>query len=398
MNRDAGFSLIEMIVAVALLMAVTAAVFTVINPSHGALITESETADMQQRLRVADVTLYKDLLMAGAGVYTGTHAGALTFYFAPVLPSRQGALRDDPPGTYRSDTITIYYVPPTPAQTTLSSDLAPGASTVTVNSESNCPVAQPLCGFQPGMTVLIFDDTGNHDLFALTSVVNPTATVKVNKPVGAASTTYKAGSKIVQAESHTYGLKADRTTRTYQLMRYDGTSNSDAPLVDNVVGLSFEYDGDREPPRLRKPVTDPSGPWTTYGPRPPALGQQTTAYPPGENCAFTVDAATGLQTPRLTTIGAADHTLTRLTSSQLDASAPNVAWCPDSVNQNRFNANLLRIRRIGVTVRVQAAAAALRGPAGALFTYGGTSTSGTRFVPDQEIRFHVSPRNLNLGR
>ena len=73
-------------------------------------------------------------------------------------------------------------------------------------------------------------------------------------------------------------------------------------------------------------------------------------------------------------------------------------WCPDDGNPNRWDADLLRIRRIGVTLRVQAAIAALRGPAGALFANPGTSTGGGRFVPDLEIRFQISPRNLNPGR
>jgi hypothetical protein len=29
---------------------------------------------------------------------------------------------------------------------------------------------------------------------------------------------------------------------------------------------------------------------------------------------------------------------------------------------------------------------------------GGTSTSSTRYVPDQEVRFDITPRNLNLAR
>jgi len=53
---------------------------------------------------------------------------------------------------------------------------------------------------------------------------------------------------------------------------------------------------------------------------------------------------------------------------------------------------------VRVNIRVQAALAALRGPAGVLFTRGGTSSSVERFVPDQEIRFDIAPRNLNLGR
>jgi hypothetical protein len=50
-----------------------------------------------------------------------------------------------------------------------------------------------------------------------------------------------------------------------------------------------------------------------------------------------------------------------------------------------------------VTLRVQVASAALRGR-GDLFVRPGTSPGGERYVPDQEIRFDVTPRNLNLAR
>jgi hypothetical protein len=73
-------------------------------------------------------------------------------------------------------------------------------------------------------------------------------------------------------------------------------------------------------------------------------------------------------------------------------------WCPDAASPTRFDADLFRIRRVRVNVRVQAALDNLRGPAGLLFTRGGTSTTTERWVPDQEIRFDVTPRNLNLGR
>jgi hypothetical protein len=73
-------------------------------------------------------------------------------------------------------------------------------------------------------------------------------------------------------------------------------------------------------------------------------------------------------------------------------------FCPDNVKSNRFDADLLRIRRVRATVRVQAALASLRGPAGTLFMKGGIGTNPSRFVPDQEVSFDVTPRNLNLGR
>ena len=42
-------------------------------------------------------------------------------------------------------------------------------------------------------------------------------------------------------------------------------------------------------------------------------------------------------------------------------------FCPDSTSASRFDADLLRIRKIGVVLRVQVPSSELRGPAGALF-------------------------------
>ena len=58
-------------------------------------------------------------------------------------------------------------------------------------------------------------------------------------------------------------------------------------------------------------------------------------------------------------------------------------WCPDETSANRWDADLLRIRRVRVTVRVEAALASLRGPAGVLFANGGSAAPSVRWAPDQ---------------
>jgi len=65
---------------------------------------------------------------------------------------------------------------------------------------------------------------------------------------------------------------------------------------------------------------------------------------------------------------------------------------------NQFDADLLRIRKVRVTMRVQAANRAMRGSDTRLFRIAGTSKGGERFVPDYTISFEVAPRNLNLTR
>ena len=37
-------------------------------------------------------------------------------------------------------------------------------------------------------------------------------------------------------------------------MHYDGSNNPDVPIVDNVVGLRFEYDGESKPPTMTRPA------------------------------------------------------------------------------------------------------------------------------------------------
>jgi hypothetical protein len=70
-------------------------------------------------------------------------------------------------------------------------------------------------------------------------------------------------------------------------------------------------------------------------------------------------------------------------------------WSPGDATTGVFDEDLLLIRRVRVTLRVQAARAALRGPAGVLFTNGGTAASMGRYLPDREIRVDIAPRNLD---
>jgi prepilin-type N-terminal cleavage/methylation domain-containing protein len=393
MRREHGFSLLELTVAMAVMLTVTGSIFTLMNPAQGTFQAQPEVSDMQQRLRVATDTLYKDLVMAGGGAYQGSNSGSMIFFFASVLPFRQGTLNDDPPGTFRDDIVTLMYVPPTTAQTSLkrkNGNSLTNSSEIFVNAEAGCPVGDPLCGFSEGMTMLIYDESGNYDTFTVTQVQESGQLKlqhnndKIQYP-GYNSSENNPGlppAKIVQANYYEYY----RDAATNRLMFYDGSGNPDVPIADNVVGLNFEYYGDPQPPAWVSPtkaVGDPKGPWTTYGPRPMTANTG--------NCVFDNAPTPGSLLPSLGAVGSG---LVKLATAQLT----DGPWCPTAAAVNRWDADLLRIRKVVVTARVQAASDALRGPASTLFSRAGTSRDSHRWVPDQEIRFEVSPRNLNLGR
>src|SRR5262249_25553901 len=117
--RAAGFSLVELTVALALTLMVSAVVGAAVAPVRAAFSTEPERADVEARLRVGVDTLAHDVTDAGAGTVVGGQRAPLAEIIAPVMPFRRGATVNDPPGTFSSDTMTVIEVPATAAQTML---------------------------------------------------------------------------------------------------------------------------------------------------------------------------------------------------------------------------------------------------------------------------------------
>ena len=396
-RRNAGFTLVEMLIAMVVMLIILGGVFQAFNPAMGSFQTQPEVADMQQRLRVGTDRLYGGLVVAGAGIYSGAAVGTLGQFFAPVLPYLVGTLHNDPANGvfFRDDAITIFHVPTTASQCTIRDKMPQPSSEVKVNAEPGCPANDPLCGFEEGMRVVIFDGS-SFDFFTITQVQSDSLHLQHRPPINPAdfSKAYDVGAVISQFNTDAYYWRQDPATNTFQLMHYDLFAN-DTPLIDDVVGLRFEYMGDATPPVVRAPVTDPIGPWTSYGPKPPALGVDVASdsWPAGENCAFSVDPASGLHVSRLAKLGEAG-TLAPLAAAQLS----DGPWCPDESNINRYDADLHRVRQIRVSFRVQTGVAVLRGPAGVLFNRAGMGRISTRLVPDQAVQFDVTPRNLNLGR
>ena len=382
-----GFSLVELLLAMTITMVVTAATLSLIGPAHDMFQVQPETADLHQRLRVGVDALQRDLLMAGAGMYAAGTVGPLHQALAPVLPYRAfGSASDAARGTYfRTDAISLLFVPTTASQTTLSIPMAAGALGITIENPATCPVATmtQICGLTARDQVIVFDRTGGWDVFSVDHIDGDMAmTLKGQAP----TRDYVVGSNVAEAMAITYALKADPASGAFQLVRSDGSDPSQ-PLLDHVVKLDFRYFGDAAAPR----VLDDVGmtPRTSYGPAPPPLDQSISGWPAGENCTFTV--VDGHHQTRLSALAASGSVIEIPPATLTDG-----PWCPDALARNRFDADLLRIRRVRFTLRVQTAMASLRGPAGLLFTHGGLSRSAGRTVPDIEIALDVTPRNLNL--
>jgi hypothetical protein len=353
-----------MLVSTAIMTIIVSSVFALVNPAQGTSRVQPEFADVQQRARIAADTLFKDLVMAGAGPYQGATTGSLARFFAPIVPYRLGRLNPDPPGSFQDDGLTIVYVPNTSSQTTISNDMPNESVEVKVTAQPNCPSGDPLCGFHEGMSVLIFDAEGHYESFEITKVQN--AALHMQHRGQNFQVAYGTGSTIVEAEwSHYYW-----DSNLLQLRHYDGIS-TDVPILDNVVGLTFTYWGDPNPPLYPEPT----------------IGV--------ENCI--IDMAGDPKLPVLTVgTGALSEagSLVELDPAIFKDQLPGLC----GAGTNAFDPDLYRIRKIGVRIRVQAGDPSLRGTDARFFARPGAGRGPGGWVPDYELAFDVTPRNLNLVR
>ena len=353
---QSGYSVIELLVSTAIMMVITGAIFGMLNPAQGSARAQPEVADLQQRMRVAADSMFKELMMAGAGPYFGSRTGSLLNYFAPIVPHRLGRLNPDAPAVFKNDAITLSYVPNSYSQTTIERAMPPNSSEIKVTYPPNCPQAKELCGFEVGMVVIIFDNSGHFDTFEVTQVQD--AAGHLQHRGQDLNHTYQAGATITQIESNTYY----RNAATNQLIRYNG-AQEEVPLVDNLVDMRLEYFGDPASPTQPKPNA----------------GEANCLYDAGGNF---------LARP---TLAADEGSLASLPAAILT----DGPWCGSGTNT--FDADLLRIRKVRLTLRMQAADAGVRGTGG-LFLNPGHARDSATLVPDYFVRFEVSPRNLNLTR
>lgn len=360
LSSEAGYSLIEMLVSSAIMLTVTGAIFGLLNPAQGTSQAQPEQSDLQQRMRVGSDVIFKELMMAGAGPYFGSRTGSLVNYFAPIVPRRLGLENGDAKTVVRDDTITLSYIPNSYSQTTIEHSMPPNSSELKVTYPPNCPAAKELCGFEIGMSVIIFDQSGHFDTFTVTQVQNDAGHLQHRGDQ--LNHTYAEGSTITQVVSNTYY----RDATTNQLMRYDGATTTHA-LVDNVVDLDFEYFGEVNPPTQPKP----------------ALGSNIA------NCLYD---AMGNYIAGMPVLPADEGSLARLKPDDLK----DGPWCGGG--DTEFDADLLRIRKVRMVLRMQVASPSLRGSDATLFANPGKSQGGNRVVPDYFVRLDVTPRNLNLTR
>lgn len=224
MTRDRGFSLVELLVATAILLIVCAGIVDMLSRALAAAPVLEETTDLHQRTRAASEAMAADARQAAAGGASGT--------LARVMAAVEPRSMLDPPGSARDDVVTLRYGLARGARAWLAAPLAPSAASVALAS-AGCPASTTACGFTAGSRGMLLDDSG------LASVVEIEAlgpgSLAILDVHGPRAGTFAAGAEILEATEVTY--RFDPAVR--QLLRTEGGGTF--VVADHVVDARFSY-------------------------------------------------------------------------------------------------------------------------------------------------------------
>ena len=387
MSARGGFTLAELLIAGALALLLMTGLAAVVDPSHAAARTQAAATDVRLRLRAASEAIVADLHGAGSGPAGGVYGRPLGGLAPAVLPLRLGS-RGDPPGVARPDALTVMATVGVGTAAELAAVFVPGVGAAQIAASPGCPSGDPACGVRVGHSVVVVDERGQWDLFTVATVTGASLGLLPRGTISGRP--FPAGSRLIPVNIVCFFLRSGTAAEGLQLTTGDG-DQWELPLVDHLTGLTFDLLGDPLPPRLGSAGGPPGS--ATYGPSPPPPGDDTITddWPAGENCTFSEVA--GAQSSRLPVLSAGTA-LVPLPASMLT----DGPWCPDASAANRYDADLLRVRAVRITIQAEASSADVRGADARLFLHPGSSRDRSGVASDQKVVIDVVPRALQAGR
>jgi type II secretory pathway pseudopilin PulG len=226
-----GFTLVELLIATALVLAISGALAAALAPLGSAIDRTHANADMDAGTRSVIQQLAADLRLAGSNASIGWPYTRLARVLPPVA-----LLRDLETGAIAlpATAIRITYVPHLAAQGMLNAAVAAGDTMVSLDTASRCAAGLPACGFRPGDSAVLYT-SGAVATVTIDAVAN--GAVMLSSPLAAA---FPADAVLAQFSRVTYGTRpvADGSQ---QLVRVS-TGGAEQPMLDNVVAFTLLSD------------------------------------------------------------------------------------------------------------------------------------------------------------
>jgi prepilin-type N-terminal cleavage/methylation domain-containing protein len=204
-----GFSIIELLIAMTIMLLLSGAIAGLAQPARAAFDRVPAELELHQRGRTAIDALSQALRAASP------------------MPGEPGSFSE----------LTILVPVPDAAQGVLSSNQAGPGAALTLGMEQ-CPNVKDVCGFIAGITTLITHPDGYYDVFSIASV---SAGARSITPAGALSQSYPSGAAVSEIDHLTFRL-AEQPDGSYSLIR-ETAAGAIQPIVDFVSELSFDVTG-----------------------------------------------------------------------------------------------------------------------------------------------------------
>jgi prepilin-type N-terminal cleavage/methylation domain-containing protein len=218
-NKERGFSLIELMVAVAAFAIVSVAAFAVLDSGQRNALMNDQTVKVQQNVRLAMDLIARDIRMTG---YGNPNLGVTPFVGCGSHMNATNAAT----GPNTSDTIAIMTVNQEVGQLSGPLPAPPPAA------PTDMPMQNLLPGWGPGVVTLdgIFTSgaaLANPALLTLTTTLPPTAS-------------FPTGTRVFDLACVIYSVTGAGATPPFQLMRAVGGAAAVA-IVDGIESIQFAY-------------------------------------------------------------------------------------------------------------------------------------------------------------
>jgi len=228
-NKTAGFSLVEVMAAIAILGIAMTAVFSTFLFQQQSYTTQVRVAEMQQNLRDAVETISRDIRMCTYGFPSNVNTvlnvndNEITSRYLTHVNGAPG-----PDGIY----ILYRYDGDNTAYPTFNVDPGPGAGAGTVTLTSTA-------GFAAGDRVIVYN-ASNADLLLVTDVPSATTLTLLGGPV----TNYNAGPATL-ARVRYVRYFVDTTDPAHPTLMVDRRNGQPPqPLADDIEDLQLQFSRD----------------------------------------------------------------------------------------------------------------------------------------------------------
>lgn len=222
-----GFTVIELLIALAIVMSIAGVMAFVVEPARAAFDRVPADLELHQRGRTAIHLIAQALQSAGKNVAANQALGSLSDII-PIV-----SLRDPDDSGEKFATLTVISSTVDGAQGVLAANQSAVAAPLTL-ATTPCPNVKDVCGFTPGITAVIADGSGRYDVFVVASTEPGSRRLTADRMV---TQPYPAGSAVIEIEQHTFTLAA-QADGSSSLMR-ETAAGAIQPMVDFVSALSF---------------------------------------------------------------------------------------------------------------------------------------------------------------